>query len=352
MIKIKNKKISKLSKPFFIADIAANHDGSLSRAKKLIKLAAEAGADAAKFQHFQAHTIVSDLGFKKLGKQKSHQANWKKSVFDTYKDASLDLSWTEELKNECEKNNIIFFTSPYSLELVEYINKFVPAFKIGSGDITWLEIIELIAKKKKPVLLATGASSLSDVKIAVDTIKKFNRKIILMQCNTNYTASLNNFKYLNLNVLKTYQKLYPEIILGLSDHTPGYASVIAAISLGAVVIEKHFTDDNSRIGPDHKFSMTPKVWEEMVIESNRAKLSFGDGVKRIEKNEEVTSILQRRSIRFKKNILKSEKINLENIEFLRPCPKDAYPANRVNKIIGKRLKITKYKGDYLKYSDI
>ena len=133
-----------IDKPtYFIADIAANHDGDLEKAKDLIHSCAEAGADAAKFQHFEAETIVSDYGFKSLGKQQSHQAMWKKSVFQVYKDASLPREWTHILKGECDKAGIEFFTSPYSFELVNYVNEYVNVFKVGSGDVTWHEIYSL-----------------------------------------------------------------------------------------------------------------------------------------------------------------------------------------------------------------
>ena len=352
MIKISNKIISNKSKTFFIADIAANHDGSLKRAKKLIKLAANSGADAAKFQHFNANTIVSDIGFKMLNQKLSHQSKWKKSVFDVYKEASINLNWTLELKEECYKHGIIFFTSPYSLELVNIMNKYVPAFKIGSGDITWTEIITLIAKKNKPILLATGASSIDDVKTAVKEIKKFNNKLVLMQCNTNYTASLENFKYINLKVLQTYRKLFPKIILGLSDHTPGHSTVLGAITLGARVIEKHFTDNNNRSGPDHKFSMDPKSWENMVIESRRLENALGSFTKKIEKNEIETAIVQRRSLRINKNLKKGSLISKEDLIALRPCPKDAISPSKLNKILGKKLKRNKKNGDYLSVNDI
>ena len=352
MIKISNRIISNKSKTFFIADIAANHDGSLKRAKKLIKLAANSGADAAKFQHFNANTIVSDIGFKMLNQKLSHQSKWKKSVFDVYKEASINLNWTLELKEECYKRGIIFFTSPYSLELVNIMNKYVPAFKIGSGDITWTEIITLIAKKNKPILLATGASSIDDVKTAVKEIKKFNNKIVLMQCNTNYTASLENFKYINLKVLQTYRKLFPKIILGLSDHTPGHSTVLGAITLGARVIEKHFTDNNNRSGPDHKFSMDPKSWEKMVIESRRLENALGSFTKKIEKNEIETAIVQRRSLRINKNLKKGSLISKEDLIALRPCPKDAISPSKLNKILGKKLKRNKKNGDYLSVNDI
>ena len=121
-----------------------------------------------------------------------------------------------------------------------------------------------MAKTKKPILIATGASNLSEVKNTINKVKKFNDKIVLMQCNTNYTASKKNFSYINLNVLKSFKKTFNNCILGLSDHTFGHETVLGAISLGARVIEKHFTDDNRRIGPDHKFSMNPKTWRYMI----------------------------------------------------------------------------------------
>ena len=146
-IKIGKKIISKNSKTYFIADIGANHDGNLGRAKKLIRLCAKARADAAKFQHFKASTIVSDFQFKRL-KINTHQTKWKKSVYEVYSDASIKNSWNEILKKECKTNNIDFLTSPYDLNYVDQVNKFIPAYKIGSGDITWKDIIVKIAKKK------------------------------------------------------------------------------------------------------------------------------------------------------------------------------------------------------------
>ena len=143
--KIENKRISENSPVYFIADIAANHDGDIVRAKELIHMAKEAGADAAKFQHFRAEKIVSDYGFKSLGNQKSHQSIWKKSVFEVFKDASVSSQWTQELKDTCNKVGITFFTSPYDFELVDHIDPYVPAYKIGSGDITWIEMIEYLS---------------------------------------------------------------------------------------------------------------------------------------------------------------------------------------------------------------
>ena len=337
-IKIGNKYIGEKNKTYFIADIGANHDGSLIRAKKLIKLAAAAGADAAKFQHFKAETIVSDHGFKSL-KKLSHQKKWKESIFQTYKKASINPNWTKALYRECKKYKIEFMTSPYDLNYVESVNKFLNAYKIGSGDITWHKIIEKISKKKKPVLLATGASNLEEVKLAVKIIQKSNKKIVLMQCNTNYTNAENNISYLNLNVLKTYKKIFRnKCVYGLSDHTQGHLSVLAAVSLGARVIEKHFTDNNERIGPDHKFAMNPKTWKLMVEETQKLEWALGDGIKKVEKNELETVIVQRRSLRCKKNIVKGTKIEKKHIISLRPCTKRGYEPYKIKEILGKKTK--------------
>ena len=264
--KINNSLIGTSYPTYFIADIAANHDGSLSRAKKLIKLCALAGANAAKFQHFKADTIVSDLGFKQM-KRLSHQKKWKKSVYQVYKEASINPKWNNVLKKTCKKYNIDFMTSPYDLNYVDEVKKYICAYKIGSGDISWIEIIKKISKKKKPVILSTGASDIKDVERAVTAIKKINKKIVLMQCNTNYTADNKNLNYINLNVLNTYKRKFKNVILGLSDHTCGHTSVIGAVALGASILERHFTDTMLRKGPDIICSMNPKALKELLIGS-------------------------------------------------------------------------------------
>ena len=351
-INIDGKRIGCDDPTYFIADIAANHDGDLQRAIALIHLAAEAGADAAKFQHFKAETIVSDVGFRSLGGQQSHQSKWKKSVFEVYQDATVDLGWTPHLKDACDQAGIAFFTSAYAPELVDEVDPYVPAYKIGSGDITWLEIIEYIAKKNKPYILATGASTMNDVQRAVDVALQFNPQLALLQCNTNYTASLENFKFIQLNVLKSYRAMYPDIVLGLSDHTPGHATVLGAVSLGARIIEKHFTDDIDRTGPDHAFSMDPKTWREMVDRTRELENSLGTGCKKVEFNEAETVILQRRSIRLKMDLPEGATLTRDSLTVLRPCPAEALPPYEMNFVIGKRLRHPMKSGDHLRWIDI
>jgi sialic acid synthase SpsE len=337
---------------YFIADIAANHDGDLERAKALIHLAAEAGADAAKFQHFKAGAIVSDQGFKTLGGQQSHQASWKKSVFEVYQDASVPMQWTRVLKDTCDEAGIAFFTSPYDLELVDHVDPFVPAFKIGSGDITWLEIVEHIAAKQKPTLIASGASSMDEVHAAVSAALAVNPQVALMQCNTNYTASLENFKHIQLNVLKCYRAMYPGMVLGLSDHTPGHSTVLGAVALGATMIEKHFTDDNGRDGPDHKFAMSPQSWRGMVDATRELENALGTGVKQVEPNERETAVLQRRAVRAIDGLAAGTTLQRPLLTVLRPCPADAVSPAQLPMLLGRRLKRAIKAGDHLRWTDL
>jgi len=351
-LEINNKKIGRDYPTYFIADIAANHDGDLERAKLLIHLAADAGADAAKFQHFTADTIVSDRGFRTLDGQQSHQAKWKKSVFEVYKDASISLGWTETLKNTCDKAGIAFFTSPYSMELVDHIDPYVPAYKIGSGDITWIEMVQYIAAKQKPYIMATGASTMDDVHRAVSSGLKINPQLCLMQCNTNYTGSLENFKYIQLNVLKAYRDMFPDLVLGLSDHTPGHATVLGAVALGARMIEKHFTDNVKRDGPDHAFSMDTITWRDMVRGIRELENALGVGIKQVEENERETVVLQRRAIRMATNLAAGSVLAREHLTVLRPCPKDGLPPYRMDELLGKKLRRDICMGEHLRWIDL
>ena len=187
---------------------------------------------------------------------------------------------------------------------------------------------------------------------AVDVALKVNPKIALLQCNTNYTAKLENFKYIQLNVLRAYREIYPDIILGLSDHTPGHATVLGAVVLGARIIEKHFTDNTNRVGPDHAFSMDTASWREMVDRSKELELSLGGDVKKVEDNERETVILQRRSIRLKIGMQEGDILTKDSLTVLRPCPADALQPSEIDHVLGKQLKSQMKKGDYLRWSDI
>lgn len=337
---------------YFIADIAANHDGDLQRAKELIYLAKEAGANCVKFQHFLAEKIVSDYGFRHLKTHQSHQSSWHKSVFDVYKDYECKRDWTLELVETAHQAQVEFMTTPYDFEILSEINDHVRAYKIGSGDITWHAFLDQVALLGKPVLLACGASEMADVEAAIDVIGRHTNQIVLMQCNTNYTADIKNFKYINLTVLNTFKNRYPGMILGLSDHTMGSATVLGAVTLGARVIEKHFTDDNSRVGPDHKFAMNPTTWAQMVQMTRELEQALGDGIKRVEGNEQDTVIVQRRCLRLTRDLAAGAILTREDLESLRPAPSDAFLPYELDAVVGQILKTDKQAGDALYRQDV
>jgi N-acetylneuraminate synthase len=322
---------------YFVADIAANHDGDFERAKQLIALAAEAGADAVKFQNFQAKDIVSGEGFAALGGQLSHQASWSKPVFEVYKGASVPWEWTPELERVAAAAGVEYFTTPYDLNVIDVVDPHVAQYKIGSGDITWPEMLERVAAKGKPVMLATGASEIGEVQHAVDVLRATGVPIVLMQCNTNYTASLENFRFIHLNVLKTYAAMFPDVLLGLSDHTPGHATVLGAVALGARVVEKHFTDDTGREGPDHGFSMDSGTWRDMVDRTRELELALGSGDKHVEPNERDTAVVQRRCLRLAQDVPAGTVLTRALIDVLRPAPAGAIAPYDLDRVIGMAL---------------
>ena len=178
---------------------------------------------------------------------------------------------------------------------------------------------------------------MSDVTRAVETITGINPQLVLMQCNTNYTASTENFRHIHLRVLETYARLWPELVLGLSDHTPGHATVLGAVTLGARVIEKHFTDDNNREGPDHKFAMNPQTWAEMVSATRQLEAALGSTEKKINENELETAVIQRRCLRAARAIRAGETVTREMIDVLRPAVPGAVKPSEISDLIGKTV---------------
>ena len=353
MIKSNNFEISKEAPTYFIADIAANHDGDLERALLLIELAAKSGANAAKFQHFKASKIVSRVGFEKdLSSKMAHQANWSKSVWDVYTDAEVPLNWTKTLINKCEELGIDFFTAPYDLESINSFGNLIPFFKVGSGDLNYIQALKEMSKYGKPIFLATGASTLDEVKRTVEYLENQECKIVIMQCNTNYSGAISNSKYINLRVLNEYGRLFPNTILGLSDHTKSDTTVLGAVAIGAKVIEKHFTDDTNRVGPDHKFSITPNEWAQMVNRVRELELSLGDGHKKVEINEIESRIVQRRALRTTHYLSKGHVLTEDDVIALRPMPEKGIDPFLIYEIIGRRINKNLESDCLIKYEDL
>jgi len=333
-IKIGNKLIGVGHPTYIIAEIGANFDKNIDKAKRLIDAAKEAGADCAKFQTFSTPKIVSEGGFSRMKLQGVH-GSWGRTVSEVFKDAEFPREWHQEISDYCKKIGIDFSTSPYDIEAVELCMKLdVPFIKIGSGDITWLEMLEYIAKKGKPMMLATGDATLSEIDEAVRTIEATgNRELILMQCITNYPSKIDSA---NVNVLKTYQSAF-DILTGYSDHSPGPVVALASVVLGGCVIEKHFTLNKTDIGPDHPHSMNPTEFRLMVDYVREIERAMGSTRKEVVEEEGETVFVQRRCLYAKRNIAIGTIIQSEDIDVLRPAL--GIPPKFKNVIIGKTSKI-------------
>jgi N-acetylneuraminate synthase len=351
-ISIGERTVGPTEPAYFIADIAANHDGELARARDLIWRAKEAGADCAKFQHFLAGKIVSGPGFDELGAQVAHQSSWKRSVVEVYDQYHTRREWTDALVETCREAGVDYMTTPYDTEALESQLPHIPAIKIGSGDITFDPLVSQAAASGKPVLLATGAADMADVEHAVELVLGRTRQLVLMQCNTNYSGAEENFGSVNLRVLQSFALHWPGMVLGFSDHTPGHAAVLGAVTLGARVIEKHFTEDNARPGPDHAFAMNPRTWREMVRATSQLEAALGDGVKRVEANEQETVVVQRRALRLRADRAAGHVLAADDLEALRPCPADAVDPRGLEFVVGRRLKAAKVTGDALRWTDL
>lgn len=340
-IKIGDRWIGGEEPAYIIAEIGSNFDGDIKRAKALIDLAKKCGADAAKFQCFSAPKIVSKEAFDRM--KVGFQSKWDKSVYEVYQSAEFPREWHEELYRYTMGKGLHFLSAPYDFEAVDILDDLgVPAMKIGSGDITWLEIIEYIAKKGKPVILGTGSSTIAEVEEAVKVIRKTgNNDIVLLQCITNYPSS---FESANIRAMKAMGETF-NVLVGYSDHTPGSIVPLGAVSLGGCVIEKHFTDDKTRPGPDHPFAMDGKDFKEMVDSIRTLEKALGSPVKDLYEEENETVIIQRRCLRASKDILKGERVTEDMIDVLRPSDDNGLIPKYKKVVVGRQLKNDMKKGD-------
>lgn len=341
-IKIGNKMVGDDQPVYIIAEVGSNFDGSLEQAKKLSELAKEAGADAVKFQSFRADKIVCKEAFDKMGNI-SFQVKWKKTVYDVYRDNELPREWHEEISNHCKKIGIDFLSSPYDVEAVDLLDKInVPAFKIGSGEIDNPAFLEYIAKKGKPIILSTGASNLKEIEEAVDIIRSAgNENLVLLQCITNYPSPIEDA---NIRAMITLRKKF-DVLVGYSDHMLGHLVPLGAVASGACVIEKHFTYDKTKEGPDHPHAMNPEEFASMIRDIRSMEKALGSYEKKVELSEKETVILQRRCIHANVDIPKGKKITKYMLTILRPAPPEGIKPKFLNDIVGKTAKKDIEKGD-------
>lgn len=331
-IKIGDRMIGVEYPTYFIAEIGGNFDGNMDKAKRLIDAAKEAGADCAKFQTFTAETIVSEGGFSKM-KLRGVHGSWGRTVSEVFKDVEFPLEWHQEISEYCKKVGIDFSTSPYFKEAVDLCADMkLPFIKIGSGEITWLEMIDYTASKGIPIMLATGDATMAEIDEAVRTIEKTgNKDLVLMQCITNYPSKIDSA---NVNVLRTYQNAF-DCLTGYSDHSPGYAVALASVVLGGKVIEKHFTLNKNDKGPDHPHSMEPNEFKLMVETIREVERAMGSTRKEVVAEESETVFVQRRCLYAKRNLKKGQVITAEDIDVLRPAL--GIPPKFKDTVIGKTV---------------
>lgn len=320
------------SRVFIIAEAGVNHNGNIKLAKAMIDVAVDACCDAVKFQTFDADSLVSknavkaDYQIENTGNEQS-QYNMLKSLQLTYENHV-------ELINYCKEKGIMFLSTPFdkkSADLLEQLG--LQIFKIPSGEITNIPFLRHIARKKKKIILSTGMSYIGEVETAVKAIKEEgNKDLILLQCITNYPA---NYEEVNLKAMITMKNAF-KLDTGYSDHTMGIEVPIAAVAMGAKVIEKHFTLDRGMEGPDHKASLVPEELKQMVRSIRNIEKAFGNGIKAPAKSEKNTREVARKSIVANKNLRKGTTIQLNMLVMKRPGT--GIQPDNIDLLIGHTLK--------------
>lgn len=306
------------NKVIIIAEAGVNHNGNFENAKKLILAAANAGADYVKFQTFKADKLVS----KEAQKAEYQKANLKEdgdTQYDMLKKLEMSEAWHYELIKYANECSIKFLSTGFDEDSIDFLDSLnIDLFKVPSGEITNKPYLEHIAKKGKPIVISTGMSNLQEIIDAVEVIQNHQigkNKITILHCNTEYPTPM---KDVNLLAMKTIQNELG-VQVGYSDHTIGIEVPIAAVALGAVLIEKHFTLDRNMIGPDHLASLTPDELKQMVTSIRNIELAIsGNGIKEASESEKKNINIARKSIHTNKPLLKGDVLKREDIIMMRP----------------------------------
>jgi sialic acid synthase len=331
--------------PFVIAEIGHNHQGSLDLAKKMIKEANNCGASAVKLQKRSNKDLYTKEMFNSIYNSENSYA---KTYGEHREYLEFDESQYIELKNYSEDLGIIFFSTPFDFESVEFLEKIdVPCYKIASADVTNLPLQEKISETGKPIILSTGASELDDVKRAHEIITKKNENLYILHCTASYPAQIED---MNLNCISTLKKNFPNNIIGLSDHENGIDAASIAYMLGARIFEKHFTLNRSWKGTDQSFSLEPEGLKKLIRNLNRIPSMLGSDVKKVLENEKAPIKKMAKSIVAACEIEKNTIIKLEHLAFKSPGG-GLKPYFR-DQVLGKKLKIKKNKDDLINFEDI
>jgi len=330
-IKIDNQIINDDSNCFVIAEIGNNHQGKLENAKKLITLAKQSGVSAVKFQKRDNINLFTEEMF-------NSPYTGAQSFGPTYGEHRMHLELNEndfkELIQYSKKEKITFFATPFDIKSAEFLYKLgTPAFKIASLDLNNLNLLKTVAEFKLPTIISTGAATLDQVKRTYEVISAINNQIAIMQCTSEYPAKA---IHINLNVIKKYREEFPNAVIGYSGHDFGTSIPIAAFSMGARIIEKHFTNDKTLKGTDHQFSLTPNEMTSLVNEIYEVKLSLGDGEKIIYPEEQLSKF------KMGKKLVASSTLNAGHVikenDISIKSPGDGMSPFEIDMILGKKIK--------------
>ncbi|MFA5049556.1 MAG: N-acetylneuraminate synthase [Candidatus Micrarchaeia archaeon] len=335
------------SKPcFIIAEAGVNHNGKLNLAKKLIATAKKAGADAVKFQTFVSKDLVSETA-QKAEYQKANDRRHE-TQFEMLKSLELTPKQFMDLKTYCKKLDILFLSTPFDLASVELLEKLgISAYKIPSGEITNLQLLRHVARKGKPIILSTGMAGISEIARALKVIYSTgNKRVAILQCTTSYPAPPNT---LNLRTIPVLTKKF-RMPVGFSDHSEGIVAPVVAVSLGACIIEKHFTLARTLPGPDHKASIEPKELKAMVDAIRTTEQMLGEGLKKKQEIEKEISPHIRKGLYAKTTIKKGEKLTSRNITAKRPVK--GLPAEKFDWVLGRHMNINLAEGEPIYLADI
>lgn len=314
MLNIGNMVVGDGNSVFIIAEAGVNHNGDINIAKKMIDKAAFAGVDAIKFQTFKTEKLVT--GYADMAGYQKCNIGKVDSQFNMLKKLELSYENFIEIQQYCKHKKIMFLSTPFDFESADFLWSIgIEAFKISSGDLTNIPFLKHISKFDKPILLSSGMATLSEIEEAINAINFLeNKQIAVLHCTSNYPAELEN---VNLNAINTIKNAF-KIVSGYSDHTEGIIIPVAAVALGANIIEKHFTLDKHMVGPDHKASLSPDELKDMVTAIRNVEMALGNGIKKFTSSEVDTMKVARKSIVASRYIKSGECIKIIDLDYKRP----------------------------------
>ncbi|QNF28480.1 N-acetylneuraminate synthase [Metabacillus elymi] len=341
--KIKDHIINKKSPTYIIAEIGVNHNGDVEIARKSIDAAFEAGADAVKFQTYKSNKLVSKYAEKAQYQKENTQDE--ETQFEMLQKLEVSANDFIFLKNYCDDKGIEFLSSPFDEDSAEFLKNIgVNVLKIGSGELTNIHLFKKISQYKLPIILSTGMASLGEIEDALNVLE--DNEVALLHCTSNYPAP---YEDINLNAIITMKNAFGKII-GYSDHSVGIEVSISAVSLGAKIIEKHFTIDKSLPGPDHKSSLNPQEFSNLVKSIRNVEKSLGNGIKKCMPSEQQNKMIVRKSIVANQCINKGEILTKDNMTFKRPGGGIA-PKN-IDVLIGRKVKNSIKEDQIISWEDL